>query len=212
MERKERIQNSKNIWKLCTCTEFDSPEYYALAEEVLKKILEEFFPNKIKAIDVGCGSGRYTKCIASYCDYIHGFELSKVLVQQAKKEFPLANGEYHQFDLEDKEWDFPHSADAIFCMGVFATIVDYGSLLKILENFYSTLQQNGLLITRDSLTSEKTIEQAHPNGYYSVYRNKNSFLKLMKRKGFHLEKDFPLTQKGTLGNAYYVFRKKNIVP
>lgn len=181
-----------------TNDEFMSDVRFRYECNLLEKIINENCTKKTRALDIGCGNGRYTKFFANFFDEVVGADLSKPVIEQNIKENELANVSFtckNVMDLENDKFDFVFASD-------MQTYTNDNETQKVFENLISLLKDNNsVLLTRES-TRDIGKEAYKSRKYVAYYRNftyytenffAKKFVKLYKNYGYnmyHLNKFF----------------------
>ena len=104
----------------------------------------ELLPPKASILDVGCGNGRLVTGIPNNVEY-YGFDFSRTLVDQAKKEHPARK--FVVADATDhKIWRGLGKYDAIFSIAVLHHIPSRAEQLAILKNAKRHIKTGGMLV------------------------------------------------------------------
>ncbi len=112
---------------------------------LLNPILLEFLPQEkqLDALDVGCGSGRWTKVLAAKYNKVIGFDKSKEMLQIAKEKRSAHNIIYKHIDLE-AVLPFEDTAfDLIFSNMVMHYLSD---IQHAANELYRVAKSNGVLL------------------------------------------------------------------
>lgn len=113
-------------------------EIGARAEDI-KKALSYIRKIKPKIVEIGCGNGRDAKEIIKHTSDYVGVDLSKKLIELAKKNVP--NAKFEIADLES--YKFPERTDVVFA---FASLLhsDKESVRKVLDEAFRSLSVGGV--------------------------------------------------------------------
>ena len=144
----------------------------------IKFIIERLKKNNVKTIlDAGCGTcGPMIKLLKEGFD-VKGFDFSKDMVEQGKKELEKAGYDpelVHSADLENGSGLLRGKFDAILALGVFPHIVDEK---KGLSNMGKSLNPNGLVFIefRNDLFSAYTLNKYSLDFFLNRVIDLNSF-------------------------------------
>lgn len=212
-EEKSLLDANHDFWANCVFTQLAGEAYYKTARIILNKICEKIIGDTFLALDIGCGNGEFTKEISRFCHKITGMDLSAPLLEYARDNFAGPNIKYQQLDLEKPDFILPAEQDAIFCMGVFATIHGDGNMGRILEAFRNALKNGGYLITRDTCSQHGTFSKAYDNGYFACYRAHSAYLAIIEAAGFQCSCSIGIWNNRDTRNDYYIFKAdKNALP
>jgi len=167
---------------------------------ILKNKINKFCKNFNKALDIGCGNGRYTKEFAKIFDEVIGIDLSKKQIKKNQKENELSNIKYLNENFIDADNDKLPKFDFIFVGDIFMYTSD-NDVKKVFKSLLNLLNQDGILIIRES-SMDIGFENYKSRNYVAYYRNKefyqnsifkDNFVKLYKNYGYnlyHLDKYF----------------------
>ena len=143
-----------------------------------------------KVLDYGCGDGQFSQRILPRCDQVYGVDVSKSVIERAKKRFPEPM--FLVIDPE-KELPFPDGFfDTICAIDVMEHLLDTES---VLFEFNRVLKPDGkVLIATNELCRLKLILIAlffHNTYFYPAsphirYFTRGSLEDLLRRKGFEV--------------------------
>ena len=134
-------------WQKSYETEVEIYDSFSKSEDkknrILKKLLKiSAFKNK-KVLEVGCGSGKYTKLLAPLSKKYFALEISKPLIQFAKqkcrgmKNIKFFNCSAEKIPLKDK------SVDAVFASWVLTAMASDKMRDKSIKEILRVLRDNG---------------------------------------------------------------------
>jgi ubiquinone/menaquinone biosynthesis C-methylase UbiE len=126
-----------------------------LDTEHIDKFLS-LIPQGGKILDIGSGTGNFTKYMADKSYAVEGIDLSEGMLTQARKNVP--NGDFKIMDMRDL--DFPeNSFDGL--LSAYSLIhIHSEEILKTLQGFYKVLKSGGfmmLMVQRGE--SDKVIDE-----------------------------------------------------
>lgn len=198
---------SQFFWAKANNTYRASKEYYDLQEDHLQEILSLINSQKVNAIDIGCGDGRFTFQIAERYNQVFAFDISENLITQAKissQSQKVSNVSFKQLDLTKNYPDGNY--DLVSCMGVTSAIVSNESFSNLTKNLVDSMSPEGFLITKDSLSPGETWNKL--NGLYvAIYRSKTDYEKEFLSRGLKLVRMIPLVEGKRLVNYLYLWQK-----
>jgi len=106
--------------------------------------IESSFPNKPKNIlELGCGTGNYTKILLEKGYDVLGLDLSEEMLKIARKKVP--NGNFVQGDIKDFKLNEKYDA----CLALFSVlgyVTENKDLEKVFQNIKEHLNPEGFLI------------------------------------------------------------------
>lgn len=159
----------------------------------LEKILKKNCKNSIRALDIGCGNGRYSKHFSKLFDEVIGIDLSKQRIEKNTKKNTKKNISYLNENFITMKKDTLGKFDFVFVGDIFMYTCDknikdvYSYLLKLLN-------KDGVLIVRES-TLKYGKQDWKSKNYVAYYRNqkfyktgifKDNFQKMYKNYGYSL--------------------------
>lgn len=200
---------SQKYWSNAEDTYRASKDYYERQDNALRSILSSIDGPKDKAIDIGCGDGRFTLIIAqSYAD-VRGFDISPKLVEKANAQAKSQGASNLTFEQMDLTVTYPAGKyNLVACMGVTSAIVTDDDFFRLAENLDNSLVPGGFLITKDSLSSGDSWEKF--NGHYvAMYRNALDYERKFSGLGLRLLQKTLLatSEHSPLVNYIYLWQK-----
>jgi SAM-dependent methyltransferase len=188
--------SSENFWQKSNCTYLAPSDYYDRKEVILGNVLLQQ-PRFNKAIDIGCGDGRFTLILAKYADDVTGYDISPILVEKAKAASIIGNSGIGKTGFVNQEIETIaplEKYDLVSCMGVTSCIIEDRKFLRILDKFRMLSKQGGRLLLIDTLSLEQEQIVTDQSGYLAKYRNIGDYLNLIRRRGFHLREKILITE------------------
>lgn len=155
--------------------------------------LDKFCKNSKRALDIGCGNGRYTKKFAKRFDEVVGIDLSKKQIKQNQKDNKQKNIQYLNEDFIESNNSELGKFDFIFVGDIFMYTNDK-DIEKVFSSLLKLLDKDGLLIVRESVLNIG-YEYYKSKNYVAYYRNKefyingifkNQFFKSYQNCGYNL--------------------------
>lgn len=200
---------SQRYWSNAQDTYRASSDYYERQDVALRSLLSSIAGPKDRAMDVGCGDGRFTLIIAKSYANVWGFDISPQLIEKANtqaKSQGILNLTFEQMDLTAS---YPEGIyDLVACMGVTAAIVADDDFSNLAQNLVNSLNPDGYLITKDSLSSSNQWEKF--NGHYvAMYRNALDYENKFSALGLRLLQKTLLatSEHSPLVNYIYLWQK-----
>ncbi|MEX0921096.1 MAG: class I SAM-dependent methyltransferase [Candidatus Pacearchaeota archaeon] len=173
----------------------------------LKEALEKI-PRKSKILDAGCGFGKPVAKFLSQKKYqVTGIDISKELIQQARKNAPKAKFKVmSMYDLTFPEKTF----DAI--VSFFAILhLEKSKVLQVFKKFHQILKDNGyLLFSVNRGKEEGYFEFFGKKVFFSAY-TKKEIEEILRKTGFKIiwKRDFFFeTPDGSKEHQLYYFVQK----
>lgn len=173
-----------------TNDEFISDVRFRYECELIKKIINRHCIKRRKALDLGCGNGRYTRFLAKFFDEVVGADLSEHRIEQNIKENKLKNVSFtckDAMDLKSEKFDF------VFASDIFMYIADK-DIEDVFQGLLKLVKKDQILLTRDSIKNIGN-EAYRSKNYIAYYRNfkfytmgifEKYFEKYYKNSGYNL--------------------------
>jgi len=115
------------------------------SDKIDLKHLDKFLsllPKKAKILDIGCGPGNYTKYILEKGFLVEGIDLSKGMLQAAKKLVP--KGTFKIMDM--RKLKYPDQSFDGLCVAYSLYHIASNQALGVLKEFYRVLKPKGIAI------------------------------------------------------------------
>lgn len=160
---------------------------------VLNDKLNKFCKKSKKALDIGCGNGRYTKEFAKRFDEVVGIDLSKKQIKQNQIKNKKENIKYLNENFIDADSSKLSKFDFIFVGDIFM-YTNIKDVKKVFKSLLNLLNKDGLLIVRES-SMDIGFEDYKSKNYVAYYRNKefyksgifkDNFVKSYRNNGYNL--------------------------
>jgi ubiquinone/menaquinone biosynthesis C-methylase UbiE len=178
-------KDKKNSGMLGPGTKFFE-DYRIIQEE---KVFNELIDiTKIKnVLEVGCGGGRWSFYLSDKVNFVKGIDISSEMINLSKKnaeEQNIKNVDFEEIDFLDLSEDVKY--DLVYFSGVLQYIDD-GSIKKIAEKLKTIINQDSIVLSRDTMQSAKRVVK---NGNYPVtYRTMDEYIGLFKSQNFALREN-----------------------
>ena len=105
-------------------------------------IIENYFPHSpAKILDIGCGGGRTTTMLSQMGYKVTGIDLSKNLIEYAKKNFP--DIEFYVMDASNMTFPDNYFDAALFSFNGLDCVVPVSMRLKILREIHRVIRPGG---------------------------------------------------------------------
>ena len=143
--------------------------------ELSKSIINQ--PKNIKIMDLGCGSGNFTKKLPLISDQVYGCDISPKSIKRANYLYPKIN-----FSVQDIE-NLSFEND-------FFDVIIFSGVLHHFDNLHEPLKEAKRILKKDGLIFSYDPNLKNP--FFWLYRRKNSLF--YSKKGV-TENEEPLKQK-----------------
>lgn len=136
--------------------------------------LIKFKPDMV-ALDLGCGSGRWTFFLAERCRKVIATDFSKELLDILDKEAKERGiNNIENICASAMDFSYPEKFDLILVSGLLLYIFDK-DIPPLIKNIHNLLKDDGILIIRDAVATRKRVENLKA---HSIYREKKEYLAL----------------------------------
>ena len=176
--------------------------YRSLVEKKeLISFIEKYCSNKSRkrALDIGCGNGKFTEVMADYFEKVDAIDLSQEIIDKNRENNRRDNCSYYCESLEIFSKKELFSYDFIYVGGVLMYIDD-----KQIDYTYKALDRllvkEGILVLRESVMTSKRVDNISDE-YIAYYRHRSFYQKLL---------DFTLLKKKE-NLAYRTSELKNVL-
>lgn len=200
---------SESYWLSASQTELASPDYYIRKHERLHEVMRRHSPRVSKAIDLGCGTGKFSIEVAKYSDHVAAFDISPVLIKIANETASAEGAKNVTFSAQELEEIAPlEKYDLVSCLEVTSCVISDHKFLRLLSKIRSLSRKDGLLLLIDSLSSGQEQFHQQADGYQAKYRNLDDYKKIIQSDGWALIEEVPITQilDRKLVNHLFLFR------
>lgn len=188
----------------------------------LEKIIKENIKNKSRALDIGCGNGRYTKEFAKLFENTVGIDLSKERIIQNNEENQNPNINYICENFMTMQKDTLGKFDFVFVGDIFM-YTPSNDVENVYNNLLKLLNKDGFLVIRESTLIHGSNDWKS-RSYVAYYRNvdfyksgifEKSFVNLYRNYGYslyYLDKYFNIFKDARKDIENNPFLLKEIVP
>ena len=192
MEVSQNQKSALDFWRNCSNTYLAAEEYYIKQEMALRKLLKHIGYIK-RALDIGCGDGRFTFIVKAHSIRVTGIDISPKLIQKAlsqiENEIDRENIQFNVDSIETFTTDLRYQL--ITCMGVTSGLIDNSIFDETIIKIGQLMTRKSWLIVKDTLSlKEDKINKV--NNYVAIYRNINSYKNFFYKHGFLIEKEIEL--------------------
>jgi len=167
----------------------------------LRPFLDSIKKNKLKkALDFGCGIGRFMPLLSDYCDTYFGCDILDEPINEArelvKDEQRIALIENHQIPFDNTKFDL------IFSSVTLQHVIDLNLLKSYINQFYKRLNPKGSVLIVENILNA-------PSNNYLIFRPKETYIKIFENAGFELIKE-DVFESSNEPHAILLFSKKEI--
>jgi 2-polyprenyl-3-methyl-5-hydroxy-6-metoxy-1,4-benzoquinol methylase len=202
-------QRSESFWRQAGNSYLaPSPAVYEAREQALREALAKIVPVQ-RAMDVGCGDGRFTLLLGDAAEHVYGYDISEPLISEAKQQALRDSSgrfEFHLAELEEVPIEPAHGI--VSCLGVTSCVLDEAKFGRVLDRIVKATAEGGHLLLVDTLSDGKEATRAYRNGYVAKYRQRAAYERALTTRGLALVDRRKLADMGgDLGNFFYVLRR-----
>lgn len=204
----ELDQQSVRYWQAAQTTFLAPAHYYEKKERSLIRTLEALGPVGT-AIDVGCGTGRYTRVLARFAGEVQGYDVSAGLVAQAREAAAAEGAGNVRFDCVAIEDLRPvETFDLVACLGVTSCVIDDLAFLAAVDKLMQLAKPGGHVLLVDTLATETGRVASDATGYVAHYRAAADYRKIFERRGLRLvdSAELAASEDGKLVNSLWLFQ------
>lgn len=154
--------------------------WYKILDSLLEDTIKKYFQNnKIKILDVGCGTGRVLEMLNPFGE-VEGIDSSpeaiKFCLLRGQKNVKLMD--VNKLGSQNKKYDLIVTLDVLY----HETILNVD---KVISTFYEALNPNGILIL--NLPAFDILKRNHDRAVGGVRRfKKSTFSKILIKSGFEI--------------------------
>ena len=157
------------------------PDYWDHSQQYQKYLLKQIIGDVNIGLDVGCGTGELTGKLAFKCNRAIGIDISKKMVEEARKRIKKENVDFINIDLDTFLNNSKETYDVIISIATFHHLDMERTLIKLKEK----LNSNGLILILD-LYKNTSIFEYFLSFIASIL---NPLIYLAKRGSFHTTKE-----------------------
>ena len=121
------------------------PDCWDHNRQYQKYLLSKINTTQGVALDIGCGTGEFTKKLSSLFSKVIGIDVSPKMIDEAKKRNNPSNVDFINVDVETYLKTTEEKYDLIISIATFHHL-EYAS---VLNHIYDKLQSNGMLVILD---------------------------------------------------------------
>ena len=121
---------------------FSQDEIQLIGDEYFDIVSEEMLTEDMMVLDVGCGTGRWSKYVSTRCKYIEAIDPSHAVLSASKLLSDLNNVRITQAEVGDLPFD-DESFDFVFSLGVLHHIPNTAQAMK---DAVAKLKSNGYFL------------------------------------------------------------------
>jgi ubiquinone/menaquinone biosynthesis C-methylase UbiE len=165
-----------------TNDEYISKVRFDYETKKIDKILNKECKKTSRALDIGCGDGRYTKEFAKKFDEVIGIDLSEKRIKQNNKTNSAKNICYINENFITMKKNSLGKFDFVFVGDIFM-YTPKRDIKKVFESLLKLLNKDGILIVRES-TQIYNEGEWKSKSYVAYYRNRDFYTKGIFKKSF----------------------------
>lgn len=145
---------------------------FLLEEKILGYLIKKYCVGWDLALDGGCGTGRNSLTLSRYFNQVDAFDISPNFIGENKERFHCFENinfflaRLPQLKTIGKKYDFIFIGSAFMYM-------DEQEISEALEIVGNLIEKGGILITRDTISKDDTIQEA-----VKIYRSRKDYEKL----------------------------------
>ncbi|NOT69339.1 MAG: DUF563 domain-containing protein [Methylophilaceae bacterium] len=206
------LQNKSDFyWKNAPTTITGASDYYQYKTQALQNTMR-YIPELNYAMDIGCGEGAYTALLAQKAKQMDAYDISKKLIQSAKKRAAKLNLENVNFQTQAfTEITARQNIDLISCIELAGSILSDQDFSKLFNKLHRMLKENGYLLILDCFSLQEDQLRKQSSGLSIKLRNIDAFIKFTHMLGFQI--DFQTTiSESPSDTATRLFLLKKIAP
>jgi len=169
------------------------------SDEIYKKIIDNLKIKGGKVLDVGCAWGRWFDLFSFYNLDIYGIDISKKMVEEARKKkceklVEVRESEAENIPYEDNTFDY------VFCLGTFDATYQNEALKEMLR----VLKVNGKLLVDgksksyypDDILARKAEEGARKKGHPNFFADVKNLKKQLENNGHIIVSEYYFPRRG----------------
>lgn len=108
-----------------------------------KSFLAKYIKHNGHVLDLGCGYGRFTRFLSLYGYNVIGVDISRYLIERARKVSP--NIKYIVSSIQKCEFEIDGPFDAIFLMGVIENFISTQERRQLIKKIRNSLSKGGII-------------------------------------------------------------------
>ncbi len=126
-----------------------------------------------RALDVGCGNGRFSRILAQYFDKVDAIDIAQSIIEKNHHNNSNFKIDYYKSTLEEWVAQTKSSYDFIYVGGVLMYIenIDFALSNKYFSNI---LNRDATLLLRESVMTKESVDNISEN-YIAYYRAKDFY-------------------------------------
>ena len=161
-----------------------------LAAQYRKRKEEEHFDRIIKlsenmhVLEIGCGTGRWSFYVAPNVKRVVAIDLSENMIEIAKNKQiseNINNIEFHCVSACDFHTN--EKFDLVYFSSMLQYVSD-GDVSSILKKLPKWLKNNGICLSRDTVSLKQRIEKT--GDYLVIYRTRDDYIKMFEKHNLYL--------------------------
>ena len=157
------------------------PDYWDHNQQYQDYLLKQIRDHQNTGLDIGCGTGELTKKLALQCRKTIGIDISKAMIEEAKKRSNNTNIDFLNIDIDSFMNESIDMYDVIISIATFHHLDMENTLMKL----KSKLNANGMILILD-LYKNATILEYFLSLVATIC---NPFIYLIRRGSFRNTKE-----------------------
>jgi len=149
------------------------PDYWDHSQQYQEYLLRYIKGAKELCLDIGCGTGELTKKLSSKCKKAIGIDISKSMIDEAKKRNNQYNIEYHNVDIDSLLDNSEEMYDVVISIATFHHL----DMERVLGKLKSRVKNGGMILILDLYKNKSVFEHL----LSLIATISNPFIYLIKR-------------------------------
>jgi len=151
---------------------------FELEKDELEKFLKRHIPpeRRARALDVGCGNGRFCRVLADYFERVDGIDIAETAIRRNRLENRNGRIDYHCVPFSEFSERARHRYDFVYIGGVLMYIRDE-ELERSYRGLSRILAKQGVALLRESVMDRKRVDRTGEE-YVAFYRRKDFYTKI----------------------------------
>ena len=172
---------SDRFWARSMDTYAAPAAYYETRERELESLLSSL-PLARRALDQGCGDGRFTAVVSRHSVEVDAYDISPALISSARTR-RLGNVHFEVAEIENTP---SRKYDLVICMGVTSCIAEDGKYVRVIDRLSQSVDEGGHLLLVDTVSRSRTVIKAQRHGHLGKYRDAAAYVEQVESHGLSL--------------------------